>query len=39
VGLYQINVIVPPEAPNGMGVPVYIQSGHTFSNRVEIAIQ
>ena len=39
VGLYQINVTVPPEAPRGDAVPVALGSGTVQSNRVTIAIQ
>lgn len=39
VGLYQINVQVPPDAPSGVTVPVYLHDGQTASNLVEIAIE
>ena len=39
VGLYQINVTVPAEAPRGDAVPVALGSGTVVSNRVVIAIQ
>jgi uncharacterized protein (TIGR03437 family) len=40
VGLYQINVAVPAEAPRGDAVPIYIDMGNNIlSNRVNIAIQ
>ena len=39
VGLYQINVIVPAEAPTGPSVPLSIGGSVGGSNRVKIAIQ
>ena len=39
VGLYQINVTIPPTAPTGNTVPVYIQSGSAASTVSQIAIQ
>ena len=39
VGLYQVNAIIPADAPTGMNVPLYVTIGGEVSNRVEIAIQ
>jgi uncharacterized protein (TIGR03437 family) len=40
VGLYQINVALPANSPQGSAVPVYLNMGGTVSsNRVDIAIQ
>jgi len=39
VGLYQINVVVPDDAPRGDSVPVFFSIGNVLSNRVNIAIQ
>lgn len=40
VGLYQINVAIPSNAPRGDAVPVYLDmGGGVVSNRVDIAIQ
>ena len=39
VGLYQVNVIIPADAPVGMNVPLVVRMGGAVSNRVEIAIQ
>ena len=39
VGLYQINVIVPGNAPKGDNIPLRIEGDGVVSNRVEIAIE
>ena len=39
VGLFQINVIVPSDAPKGPSVPFYLLQGATPSNRVAISIE
>jgi uncharacterized protein (TIGR03437 family) len=40
VGLYQINVAIPANAPKGSSIPVYLDmGGDVLSNRVNIAIQ
>ena len=39
VGLYQVNALVPPNAPRGNAVPVAIVIGGTQSNAVSIAVQ
>jgi len=40
VGLYQINVPIPANSPQGSAVPVYLaMGGGVLSNRVDIAIQ
>lgn len=39
VGLYQINVIVPPDAPTGDHVRLTVQRGGFGSNPVQLAIQ
>jgi uncharacterized protein (TIGR03437 family) len=40
VGLYQINVAIPANAPKGSAVPVYLDmGGGVLSNLVDIAIQ
>ncbi|MCX6629920.1 MAG: hypothetical protein NTW28_20065, partial [Candidatus Solibacter sp.] len=38
VGLYQVNVQVPPGLPSGT-VPLVITSGNSYSNEVRIAVQ
>jgi uncharacterized protein (TIGR03437 family) len=38
VGLYQVNVVVPADAPRGNRVDIYLL-GRTPSNRVQLAIQ
>jgi uncharacterized protein (TIGR03437 family) len=39
VGLYQLNVQIPPDAPSGAAVPVLIDMAGTQSNTVTIAVQ
>ena len=39
VGLYQVNVSVPPGTPKGSAVPVYLTIGTANSNSVAIAVQ
>ena len=39
VGLYQVNVQVPPNAPVGNTVPVAMSVGGIASNTVQMAIQ
>ena len=39
VGLYQVNVVVPPNSTTGSAVPVTISSGTVTSNMVTIAVQ
>jgi uncharacterized protein (TIGR03437 family) len=39
VGLYQVNVTVPADAPKGDAVPVALEGNAILSNRVLIAIQ
>jgi uncharacterized protein (TIGR03437 family) len=39
VGLYQVNVVVSPEAPKGDHVRIALQRGGVLSNIIEIAIQ
>lgn len=39
VGLYQINVTIPPDAPRGLSVPVALEGDRGSSNRVNIAIE
>lgn len=40
VGLYQVNVAIPANAPQGSAIPVYLDmGGGVLSNRVDIAIQ
>jgi len=38
-GLYQVNALVPANAPAGSAVPVFITVGGVVSNTVTIAIQ
>ena len=38
-GLYQVNVAVPPDAPKGDRVPLYLDLGSSFSNQVYIAVE
>jgi len=39
VGLYQVNVEVPPNAPVGDAVPVVVSVGGVTSNQVTMAVQ
>jgi uncharacterized protein (TIGR03437 family) len=39
VGLYQVNVQVPANAPTGDAVPVTLSVGGAVSNQVTIAVQ
>lgn len=39
VGLYQVNVTVPPGSPRGNATPVYLSIGNVTSNVVSIAVQ
>lgn len=39
VGLYQVNVFIPPNAPKGDRVPLYLDIGTRISNTVLIAIE
>jgi uncharacterized protein (TIGR03437 family) len=40
VGLYQINATIPPDAPLGREVPLYLDFGNgVISNRVNVAIE
>jgi uncharacterized protein (TIGR03437 family) len=39
VGLYQINVVVPFNAPRGDKIPMRIEGSGVTSNRVDIAIE
>ena len=39
VGLYQVNVFIPPDAPKGDRVPLYLDIGARISNTVLIAIE
>ncbi len=39
VGLYQVNVRVPANAPTGNAIPVFLSIGGATSNTVEIAVQ
>jgi uncharacterized protein (TIGR03437 family) len=39
VGLWQINVQIPSNAPTGSAVPVYVVLGGVRSNSVTMAIQ
>ena len=39
VGLYQINVTIPQDAPTGSSVPIYILFPEAESNHVNIALQ
>jgi uncharacterized protein (TIGR03437 family) len=39
VGLYQINVTIPAEAPKGLSIPVALEGDVGSSNRVIIAIE
>ena len=39
VGLYQVNVLVPAEAPTGNAVPVALTIGGVTSNTVTVAVQ
>lgn len=39
VGLYQVNITIPPEAPKGAAVPLRISTGGVQSNATVIAIE
>ena len=39
VGLYQVNVQIPPDAPTGDAVPLTLSVGGISSNSVTIAVQ
>jgi uncharacterized protein (TIGR03437 family) len=39
LGVYQVNILVPPNAPTGASVPVMLRIGGVTSNIVTIAIQ
>ena len=39
VGLYQVNVLVPANAPVGAAVPVVVSTGSATSNTTTIAVQ
>ena len=39
VGIYQVNVQAPPDAPTGGGVPVVLAIGGVASNTVTVAVQ
>jgi uncharacterized protein (TIGR03437 family) len=39
VGLYQINIALPANAPHGDAIPVYLDMNGVVSNKVDIAIQ
>jgi uncharacterized protein (TIGR03437 family) len=39
VGLYQVNVVVPPGTPKGNATPVYLAIGNAVSNTVVIAVK
>ena len=38
LGVYQINILIPPTAPKGDAVPVVLTIGGAVSNTVTIAI-
>jgi len=38
-GLYQLNVVIPANAPGGAGIPVGIETQDAFHDQVDIAIQ
>jgi uncharacterized protein (TIGR03437 family) len=39
LGVYQVNILIPPDAPHGDAVPVVLKIGGTISNTVTIAIE
>jgi minor extracellular serine protease Vpr len=39
LGVYQVNILIPPNAPAGDAVPVALSIGGAASNTVSIAIQ
>jgi uncharacterized protein (TIGR03437 family) len=39
VGLYQVNITVPSNAPTGDNVPLYLELGNAMSNQVLVAIE
>ncbi len=38
-GLYQLNVVIPPNAPIGSAVPIAVETDQAFHDMVDIAIQ
>jgi uncharacterized protein (TIGR03437 family) len=39
VGLYQVNITIPSNAPKGDDVPLYLELGNAMSNQVLVAIE
>ncbi len=39
IGLYQVNVLLPPAMPPGLSLPLYLKQGSATSNTVAVAIQ
>jgi uncharacterized protein (TIGR03437 family) len=39
LGVYQVNILIPPATPHGDAVPVVLKIGGTISNTVTIAIE
>jgi uncharacterized protein (TIGR03437 family) len=39
VGLYQVNITIPSNAPTGDNVPLYLELGNAMSNQVLVAIE
>jgi uncharacterized protein (TIGR03437 family) len=39
VGLYQVNVQVPQDAPTGAAIPVVLSIGETTSNTVTVVLE
>jgi uncharacterized protein (TIGR03437 family) len=39
VGLYQVNIAIPSNAPTGDDVPLYLELGNAMSNQVLVAIE
>jgi uncharacterized protein (TIGR03437 family) len=39
VGLYQVNVVIPPALPPGLSLPLYVKQATAVSNTVSVAVQ
>jgi uncharacterized protein (TIGR03437 family) len=39
IGLYQVNVLIPPSTPPGLGIPLTLRVGGQTSNTVSVSVQ
>jgi uncharacterized protein (TIGR03437 family) len=39
IGVYQVNILIPANAPTGNAVPIVLNIGGVASNTVTVAIQ